>query len=53
MTSTKRRLAASVMAASLLSLAGCDSEPAETVDPDPQGPAEQAPGTKGPQATPT
>ena len=53
MTSTRRRAAAILMTASLLSLEACDTDPAQTVDEDPQGPAEQAPGIEGPDASPT
>jgi hypothetical protein len=41
------------MAAALLTLGACDTDPAESVPEDPQGPAEQAPGTEGPDAEAT
>ena len=53
MLSTTRRLSATLMAAALLTLGACDTDPAESVPEDPQGPAEQAPGTEGPDASPT
>jgi hypothetical protein len=49
-TSFRRPLAALGMALSLLTLEACDGG---SVSQDPQGPAEQAPGTEGPQVSPT
>lgn len=45
-----RRVLAAVLAAGMLFVGGCDNEGG--VSEDPQGPAEQAPGTEGPQASP-
>ena len=53
MTSRKRRLGATLLTAALLTLGACDTDPAESVDEDPQGPAEQTPGDRGPDASPT
>lgn len=48
---TRRRMAAAVFAAATLLLGACEGE--GDVTQDPQGPAENAPGTQGPQASPT
>lgn len=48
---TTRRLAAAAFAAGALLLGACEGE--GDVTQDPQGPAENAPGTQGPQASPT
>ncbi len=48
MSDARRRLAGVVLAGSLFFFPGCDTDPAERIEQDPQGPAEQAPGTEGP-----
>ena len=48
---TTRRLAAAIFAAGALLLGACDG--ADDVSQDPQGPAENAPGTEAPDPSPT
>lgn len=48
MSHTRTRLAGVALAGALFLLPACDTDPAERVRPDPQGPADQAPGTEGP-----
>lgn len=47
----RRRVIVATIAAGVLFLGACEG--GEDVPQDPQGPAENAPGTQGPQATPT
>lgn len=48
---TKRRALVAAIASALLFVGACDD--GDTIPQDPQGPATNAPGTQGPQPTPT
>ena len=50
-TGKSRRLAVAIGIVAMLFSGACNSEPG--VSEDPQGPAENAPGTEGPQPTPS
>ncbi|MDP9067490.1 MAG: hypothetical protein M3N53_03940 [Actinomycetota bacterium] len=48
MTHLRRRVAGVLLCGSLLFLPACDTDPAEQVPQDPEGPIEDAPGNEGP-----